>query len=212
MILTAINNWIVTFLTNVERRRAEAIPAGPQSEIDEETNMLPILKNDPDIYVQIRDMARKFANDVVRPKAEQLDREERFPREIYEQMGELGLLGITVPAELGGAGLDSYAYSIVMEELSRGYASVADQCGVVELIGTLLTRFGTDSQRSALLKDVVSARKIVSYCISEAEAGSDVAAIKTTAVSNGDGWRLNGGKTWISQRAGGGRRLRVGAH
>jgi alkylation response protein AidB-like acyl-CoA dehydrogenase len=159
--------------------------------------MLPIPKNDPDIYVQIRDMARKFANDVVRPKAGELDREERFPREIYEQMGELGLLGITVPAELGGAGLDSYAYSIVMEELSRGYASVADQCGVVELIGTLLTRFGTDSQQSALLQDVVSARKIVSYCISEADAGSDVAAIRTTAVSNGDGWRLNGGKTWI---------------
>ena len=101
--------------------------------------MLPVPKNDRDTYIQIRDMARKFADEAVRPKAEELDRDERFPREIYQQMGELGLFGITVPSELGGAGLDSYAYAIVMEELSRGYASVADQCGVVELIGTLLT-------------------------------------------------------------------------
>ena len=159
--------------------------------------MLPIPKNDPEIYVQIRDMARGFAEDVVRPKAEELDREERFPREIYMQMAKLGLFGITVPSELGGVGLDSYAYAIVMEELSRGYASVADQCGVVELIGTLLSRFGSASQQARWLPEVVSVRKIVSYCISEAEAGSDVGSIRTTAVRQGDGWRLNGGKTWI---------------
>jgi len=159
--------------------------------------VLPIPKNDPEIYVQIRDTARGFADDAIRPKAEELDREERFPREIYTQMAGLGLFGITVPAELGGIGLDSYAYSIVMEELSRGYASVADQCGVVELIGTLLSRFGSSSQQAKWLPEVVSVRKIVSYCISEAEAGSDVGSIRTTAIRQEDGWRLNGGKTWI---------------
>ena len=82
-------------------------------------------------------------------------------------MGELGLFGITVPAAAGAAGLDSYAYSIVMEELSRGYASVADQCGVVELVASLLTRYGDERQQEAWIPDLVSARKKAAYCIAE---------------------------------------------
>ena len=100
------------------------------------------------IYAQIRETSRRFADDVIRPAAVELDRTEAFPAEIYRQMAELGLFGITVAEEHGGAGLDTFAYAIVMEELSRGYASVADQCGLVELIGTLLTRYGTPEQRS----------------------------------------------------------------
>jgi alkylation response protein AidB-like acyl-CoA dehydrogenase len=159
--------------------------------------MLPIPKGDPETYFQIRDMARRFADDVIRPEAEELDREERFPREIYVQMAELGLFGITVPSDLGGAGLDCYAYAVVMEELSRGYASVADQCGVVELIGTLLSRYGSPLQQAKWLPEIVSVRKFVSYCISEAEAGSDVGGIRTTALRQAAGWKLNGGKLWI---------------
>jgi alkylation response protein AidB-like acyl-CoA dehydrogenase len=159
--------------------------------------MYPIPRNDLETYVQIQDATRRFADEVIRPQAEALDHEERFPAEIYAQMGELGLFGITVAEEYGGAGLDSYAYSIVMEELSRGYASVADQCGAVELIGTLLTRYGTDAQKRSWLPDVVTARKLVAYCITEAEAGSDVSGIRTTARRNGDGWVLNGSKIWI---------------
>jgi alkylation response protein AidB-like acyl-CoA dehydrogenase len=159
--------------------------------------MFPIPKNDRETYIQIRDVARRFADEVIRPNAEELDREERFPREIYDQMGELGLFGISVPAESGGAGLDAYAYAIVMEELSRGYASVADQCGVIELIGTLLTRFGSAAQQKKWLPNVLAAKAIVSYCISEAEAGSDVSGIRTTAVRVEGGWRLNGAKIWI---------------
>jgi len=159
--------------------------------------MYPIPRNDQETYVQIEDATRRFADEVIRPQAEALDHEERFPADIYAQMGELGLFGITVAEEYGGAGLDAYAYSIVMEELSRGYASVADQCGVVELIGTLLTRYGSDAQKRAWLPDVVTARKLVAYCITEAEAGSDVSGIRTTARRNGDGWVLNGSKIWI---------------
>src|SRR3954447_14289198 len=159
--------------------------------------MYPIPRNDLETYVQIQDATRRFADEVIRPQAEALDHEERFPAEIYAQMGELGLFGITVAEEYGGAGLDSYAYSIVMEELSRGYASVADQCGVIELIGTLLTRYGTDAQKRSWLPDVVTARKLVAYCITEAEAGSDVSGIRTTARRQGDGWVLNGSKIWI---------------
>lgn len=159
--------------------------------------MFPVPKNERETYTQIRDVAQRFAEEVVRPKAEELDREERFPREIYEQMGELGLFGITVPSENTGVGLDAFAYAIVMEELSRGYASVADQCGVVELIGTLLTQFGSREQQKEWLPGVLAAKTIVAYCISEAEAGSDVSGIKTTATRAAKGWRLNGSKTWI---------------
>ncbi len=146
---------------------------------------------------QVRDMAREFANDAIRPVAEELDREERFPRDLYLEMGELGLFGIGVPEDMGGPGFDTLTYALVMEELSRGYASVADQCGLIELISTLLVRHGTPAQREAYLADVMQAKKLVAYCITEPEAGTDVSGIRTEAVRDGDGWLLNGGKIWI---------------
>jgi alkylation response protein AidB-like acyl-CoA dehydrogenase len=152
---------------------------------------------DTAIYDQIRDTTRRFADDVIRPAAVELDRSEAFPAEIYREMAELGLFGITVPEALGGAGLDTLAYTIVMEELSRGYASVADQCGLVELIGTLLTRYGTAAQQARHLPDILKARIRVAYCLTEAEAGSDLSNVRTTAKSTAEGWVLNGGKLWI---------------
>ncbi len=148
-------------------------------------------------HEQVRDMTRSFADDVIRPLAEELDRDERFPHEVYAQMGELGLFGICVPEEMGGPGFDTVTYALVMEELSRGYASVADQCGLVELISTLLVRHGTEEQRQRWLADVISAKTRVAYCITEPEAGTDVSGIRTEAVRDGDGWVLNGGKIWI---------------
>jgi alkylation response protein AidB-like acyl-CoA dehydrogenase len=148
-------------------------------------------------YAQVRETARKFAEGVIRPRAEELDHDERFPADIYKDMATLGLLGVTVPAKLGGAGLDVFAYAMVMEELSRGYASVADQCGLVELIGTLLSHYGTEAQQKTHLPDALAARKRVAYCITEAEAGSDVSGIRTTAVKTSSGWRLSGSKLWI---------------
>ncbi|WP_367187157.1 acyl-CoA dehydrogenase family protein [uncultured Bosea sp.] len=151
---------------------------------------------DAEIYDQIRETARRFAEDIVRPVANDLDRDESFPAEIYAQMGELGLFGITVPEEHGGAGLDTYAYSIVMEELSRGYSSVADQCGLVELIGTLLTRYGTPEQL-ARLPDILAGKTRVAYCLTEAEAGSDLSNVRTTARETAEGYVIDGGKLWI---------------
>ena len=146
---------------------------------------------------QVRMMARQFADDVVRPAAEELDRDERFPREIYSRMGQLGLFGIGVPEELGGPGFDTLTYALVMEELSRGYSSVADQCGLVELISTLLVRHGTDLQLDRWLGPAMRAEKLVAYCITEAEAGTDVSGIRTVASRDGGGWALNGEKLWI---------------
>ena len=111
-------------------------------------------------------------------------------------MGELGLFGITVPDDYGGAGLDTFAYAIVMEELSRGYASIADQCGVIELIGTLLTRYGTP-QQIKLLPDILGAKTRIAYCLTEAEAGSDLSNVRTTARETAGGYIINGGKLWI---------------
>ncbi len=142
-------------------------------------------------------MSRRFADDVIRPVAEELDREERFPAEIYRQMGELGLFGIAVPEAHGGAGLDCLAYAIVMEELARGYSSIADQCGLVELLTTLLSRFGTADQQAAYVEPLIRARLKGAYCITEAGAGSDVSGIKTTATPVDGGWELNGSKLWI---------------
>ena len=147
-------------------------------------------------HLQVRDMARNFAESVIRPAAEALDREERFPTEIYEQMAGLGLFGIGVPEALGGPGFDTITYAVVMEELARGYSSVADQCGLVELICTLLVRHGTAEQKK-LIADVLSMKKKVAYCITEPEAGTDVSGIRTTATPDGSGWTLNGGKIWI---------------
>lgn len=160
--------------------------------------MLRIPKLDLDTYEQIREMTRGFASDVIRPEAEKLDEEERFPREIFKQMSELGLFGVTVPEELGGSGLDCYAYSIVMEELSRGYAAVADQCGVVELICTLLAQYGNDAQQEKYLSKIISNEICIAYCITEAEGGSDVAGIKSVARKTESGWILDGSKLWIN--------------
>jgi len=102
-----------------------------------------------------------------------------------------------VPDSFGGAGLDCLAYSIVMEELSRGYSSVADQCGLVELLTTLLCKYGSDAQRQQWLAPLMRAEMRGAYCITEAGAGSDVSGVKSTATRDGDGWLLNGSKLWI---------------
>lgn len=161
------------------------------------SSAIPFPKLPAEIYTQIGDTARRFAETRVKPAARELDETESFPKDIYAEMAELGLFGLTVPEEFGGAGLDALSYALVMEELSRGYASVADQCGLVELIGTLLSVHGTPAQRETHLADVLAARKRVAYCITEAEAGTDVSGVRTTAVKDGDGFRLSGSKIWI---------------
>lgn len=148
-------------------------------------------------HLQLRDMVRQYADENIRPVAGKLDTEAPFPRDMYVDMGKLGMFGITVPEEFGGPGFGNLAYALVMEELARGYASFADQCGLIELISTLLTRHGTPEQRTSLLGPVTTAETLVAYCLTEPEAGTDVAAIRTTARPDGDGWILDGSKIWI---------------
>lgn len=127
----------------------------------------------------IRDQARRFADEAIRPVAGELDRTECFPAEIYRQMAQIGLFGITVPEADGGAGAGCLAYALVMEELARGYASVADQCGLVELVGTLLAEHGTPAQKERYLAPLLRAERRCAYALTEAEAGSDLASLRT---------------------------------
>jgi alkylation response protein AidB-like acyl-CoA dehydrogenase len=150
-----------------------------------------------DRHQMVRETARQFAEREIRPIVAELDETERFPAEIYEKMARLGMFGITVSEETGGGGADVSSYAYVMEELSRGYASVADQCGLVELVATLLATHGLPEQQETFLRPLLKAERRCAYAITEAEAGSDVSGIKTMATKAADGWRLNGGKLWI---------------
>jgi hypothetical protein len=150
-----------------------------------------------DTHLALREAARRFAEAEVAPRAAELDETESYPADLYRRLAETGLFGITVPEALGGAGADSLAYALVMEELSRGYASVADQVGLVELLGTLLTAHGTPAQRDRYLRPLLAARRRCAYALTEAEAGSDLAGLKTTARRDGAGWVLTGSKLWI---------------
>jgi alkylation response protein AidB-like acyl-CoA dehydrogenase len=145
----------------------------------------------------VRDATRRFADERIRPIAAALDESESFPGDLYAECAELGLFGITVSEEEGGVGADVRTYAAVMEELARGYASVADQCGLIELIGTLLTSYGTPAQRANYLRPALQAKLRCAYALTESEAGSDLASLKSIAVRDGDGWRLTGHKLWI---------------
>ena len=150
-----------------------------------------------DRHRMIGEAVRKFADERIRPQAQAFDEAEAFPAEIYREMAALGLFGITVPEAMGGAGADALAYAVVMEELARGYASVADQCGLVELVGTLLAEHGTAAQHERYLRPLLRAERRCAYALTEPEAGSDLSNLRTTATRAADGWTLTGEKIWI---------------
>jgi alkylation response protein AidB-like acyl-CoA dehydrogenase len=145
----------------------------------------------------LRATARRFADAEVAPRAAELDEKESFPADIYRDLAALGLLGMTVPEAMGGAEAGVQAYAIVMEELSRGYASVADQVGLVELLGTLLSEHGTAAQRARYLEPLLRYDLSCAYALTEAEAGSDLANLRSTARRDGTDWVLDGEKMWI---------------
>ncbi len=147
----------------------------------------------------IRDTARKFATDEILPKAAQIDRQHRFPAEIIARMADLGLMGIAVPPDLGGAGMDHVSYALAVEEISRACAS----CGVIMSVNNSLVcdpilHFGTPAQQQEWLLPLASGRKLGCFALSEPDAGSDAAAQKTTAKKRGDGYVLNGTKNFIT--------------
>ncbi|WP_198598354.1 acyl-CoA dehydrogenase family protein [Mangrovicella endophytica] len=146
----------------------------------------------------IRDTTRSFAEDVVMPRAAAIDEEDAFPFEIYRQMGELGLLSMTLPAAYGGSEADTLAWTIVLEELARASAAVADAHMVNKLMCDIILSEARDAVRQKYLPGMGRGDIICAIAQTEADTGSDVAAIKTTATPVDGGYRLNGTKQFIT--------------
>jgi alkylation response protein AidB-like acyl-CoA dehydrogenase len=148
---------------------------------------------------EIQALAREFAQAEIEPNAAAWDRDHRFPTEVFAKLAELGLMGVCVPAELGGAGADFLSYILVLEELSRADAGVGVTVAVHTSACTLpILRFGTDEQRERFVPPLASGEKIGAFALTEAGSGSDAGALRTTAVPDGDGWRISGTKQFIS--------------
>jgi alkylation response protein AidB-like acyl-CoA dehydrogenase len=147
----------------------------------------------------LRRTVRKFAEERIAPVAEELDREHRFPYDIVAELAELGLMGIPIPEEFGGAGGDSLAYVVAVEELTRIDSSVAITVAAHTSLGTMpILQFGTDEQRREWLPDLASGRKLAAFGLTEPEAGSDAGATRTTAELRDGQWILNGSKIFIT--------------
>ncbi len=147
----------------------------------------------------IQEMARDFADKEIKPKAPELDKTERHPTEIIAKMAELNLMGIAIPETCGGGGADILSYSLALEEISRGCASV----GVIMSVNNSLVcdpihTFGTEEQKQKYLVPLASGKKLGCFGLTEPEAGSDAAGQKTTAVLKGDEWVINGKKNFIT--------------
>jgi butyryl-CoA dehydrogenase len=148
---------------------------------------------------QVRDMCRDFAAKELAPNARRWDLHHEFPREAVKKLGELGLMGIAVPAELGGAGMDNVSYALAMEEISRGCAGT----GVIMSVSNSLycdpvMKYGTDEQKKQFLAPYASGEKLGAYALTEPQSGSDAAEIKTVAVARGDEYVLDGSKNFIT--------------
>ncbi len=147
----------------------------------------------------LRDLARDFTDRRVRPLAAQIERDHKIPPEIVDEMAELGFLGVALPAEYGGAGLGETGLCVVMDEITRGDFSVAVTLGAHASIGAMSVYVGgTEEQKRRFLPDMASGKVRTAYALSEANAGSDPAAMTTTAVRDGGAWVMNGEKVWIT--------------
>jgi alkylation response protein AidB-like acyl-CoA dehydrogenase len=151
---------------------------------------------------EIQALARDFAQAEIEPNAARWDREHEFPRELYGKLAELGLMGVCVPEEYGGAGADFLSYILVLEELSRADAGVGVTVAVHTSACALpLLMYGTDEQRARFVPPLARGEGIGAFALTEAESGSDAGALRTRAEADGDGWRITGAKQWITNGA-----------
>jgi short-chain 2-methylacyl-CoA dehydrogenase len=147
----------------------------------------------------IRRLVRDFADAEVRPVAEELDREKRFPYEIVAKLGGLGLMGIPYPEELGGGGADNLSYAIAIEELARVDSSVAITVAAHTSLGTWpLYAFGSDEQKAEWMPRLCAGEVLGAFGLTEPEAGSDAGNVRTRAELDGDDWVINGAKQFIT--------------
>src|SRR5207248_10152102 len=154
---------------------------------------------------EIQALARDFGEAEIAPNAGEWDRQHGFPRELLGKLADLGLLGVCVPEEYGGAGADFLSYILVLEELSRADAGVGVTVAVHTSAVTLpILTFGTDEQRSRFVPPLARGEAIGAFALTEAESGSDAGSLRTAAAADGDGWRISGSKQWITNGGFGG--------
>jgi hypothetical protein len=149
--------------------------------------------------LQIRDLAREFAEGELRPHAEEWDRESHFPREIIGKLGELGFLGMLLPEAWDGLELDTLSYLLALEQIAWGDSSVAVAMSVHNSLPTqMILARGTDEQKERFLRPMARGEWLGGFALSEADAGSDAAGMSAQAVKADGGWVLNGSKAWIT--------------
>jgi alkylation response protein AidB-like acyl-CoA dehydrogenase len=148
---------------------------------------------------QIRDLAREFAENEVRPHSAEWDEAHAFPREVVDKMGELGFLGMMLPEEWDGLGLDASTYLIALEEIARGDASVAVAMGVHNSLPTqMILAHGSPEQKERWLKPMARGEMLGAFSLSEPDSGSDAASLTAQARRADGGWVLNGAKAWVT--------------
>jgi len=147
----------------------------------------------------IRDLCRNFTKNEILPIAEEMDQKGEFPYDVWKKMGDLGIVGIPIPEEYGGGGLDWLSAIIAIEEISRGDASLGvSLLDTVTLPMNLILTFGTEQQKEKYLIPLATGEKIGAFGLTEAQAGSDANAIQTRAVLDGEEWVINGTKQFIT--------------
>jgi alkylation response protein AidB-like acyl-CoA dehydrogenase len=154
---------------------------------------------------EIQTLAREFAEAEIAPNAADWDRAHGFPQELLGRLGELGLLGVCIPEELGGAGADFLSYVLVLEELSRADAGVGVTVAVhTSAVALPILTFGTEEQRGRFVPPLAGGEAIGAFALTEPDAGSDAGSLRTAAVPEGDGWKITGSKQWITNGGFGG--------
>src|SRR5690625_2074796 len=147
----------------------------------------------------IQSMVREFANDVIRTRAMKIDVEAKFPEDIFEEMGKLGMLGIPFPEEYGGSGGDTVSYALAVEEVGRACGSTGlSYAAAVSLGATPIYMFGTEKQKQEFLVPLASGKALGSFGLTEPNAGSDAGGTQTTAVVDGDEYIINGEKSFVT--------------
>ena len=148
---------------------------------------------------EIQALTRDFARAEIEPHAADWDRDHHFPRELYGKLADLGLMGVCIPEEYGGAGADFLSYILVLEELSRADAGVGVTVAVHTSAATLpILRFGTDEQRARFVPPLARGESIGAFALTESESGSDAGSLRTTAEPHGESWRISGTKQFVS--------------
>jgi alkylation response protein AidB-like acyl-CoA dehydrogenase len=141
---------------------------------------------------------RQFVEQSIIPVASALEHKDQYPAEIVEGFQELGLFGANVPAAYGGLGLDYTTFARIIEELARGWMSVVGPLGTHSVLCDVINRFGTEAQKREFLPGLASGQRRGGLALTEADAGTDVQRLKTTATRHGDGYLINGSKMWIT--------------